>query len=59
VSSLVYTLGGAINKKTGCNPHYLLEKPRHYILLFFGPHQIGRFEAECLVDRNEWTHRKR
>ena len=28
----------------------------HYILLFFGPHQIGRFETECLVDRNEWTH---
>src|SRR5215467_8435211 len=56
VSSLVYTLGGAINKKTRCNAHYLLEQPRHYILLFFGPHQASRFETECLVERNEWTH---
>jgi hypothetical protein len=27
-----------------------------YILLFFGPHQVSRFETECLVERNEWTH---
>src|SRR5262245_35393946 len=56
VSSLAYTLGGAINKKARCNPHYLLEQPCHYIRLLFGFHQIGSFHSEYLVECNERTH---
>src|SRR6267142_3530779 len=60
VSSSVYSLGGAINKKfyhaTRCNPHYLLEQPHKYILLLFRPHQVRRFDSECLIEHNKWAH---